>query len=943
MKKFLEQVAGAFAGRDDLEETCFVFPSRRAALFFGRYLGIAAGRAVVAPPMLTIDDLFRELSDLEPADKIELLYGLFQSYVDVKAELSEDASADTFDEFVYWGDILLRDFDDIDKYLVRADKLLVNVKELKDLSIDYDFLSPAQKKAIAEFCGNFKPENEPVPGGKRHMFNETWNLLLPLYQKFRASLSKDGKCWPGMMYRHVAERAELSSELSRRYRKLVFVGLSALNECEKKLLSAARDAGIADFYWDFDGRLVTDPECSAARFVKDNVKLFRSSTAFSGTLGNHVPDVTVIGVPSAVGQTRVAMSIMENLRSEGNMDDPFDTAVILPDESLLFPMLGAVPEAVREVNVTMGYPMSAGSVAGFFSLLERLQSNARVREGRVCFYHTDVIGVLEHNFFRSSEFRETISGLKKEIVRKNSIFVEAETLAGAGPVFAGIFRRIEKTPDIPDYQLSVIESIQPVVDGTQREFLLHYYGMVQKIKKMNPGLNEMLPKTYYKLLSQCTSLISIPFSGEPLGGLQIMGPLETRSLDFKNVIFLSMNEGTFPSRSVSASFIPYNLRRGFGLPTYERQDSVWSYHFYRSICRAEKVFLLFDSRAEGLNSGEVSRYVMQLKYHFRLPVRERSAAFKPDSSAISDEDMVVEKDEAVMAELEAHFVGGKGRFSASSLNDYLDCPLRYYYRHVKGFREEDDVVEELDAGLFGTIYHSVMENLYRPFKGKVVNGCDIDSMLREQGRIENLIVASFERDAHIREIEGQNIILKQVIRKYVVRTLAVDREQAPFTLLDTERKVSLPVEIAGGREVMLYGKIDRLDRREAGTVRVVDYKTGSVNKRDNCNDVEKIFDNSGSTRPDIALQLYFYAMLMNGQPDAGDTVYAPCIYSLRSIFGDVPGSHRIEPENLALFKERVIALISEIFDSNIPFAGRGSLTGGEVCKYCDFKKLCRKQ
>lgn len=943
MRKFLEQVASAFAGKADLGETCFVFPGRRAALFFGRYLGIAAGHAVIAPPMLTIDDLFREVSGLEPSDKLELLYSLFQSYKAVKAEQSESEAADTFDEFVYWGDILLRDFDDIDKYLVPADKLLVNVKQLKDLSIDYDFLSPAQKEAIAEFCGNFNPDNEPVPGGKRHMFNETWNILLPLYERFKTALSEAGECYPGMMYRAVAEREGLSSELARRYHKLVFVGLSALNECEKKLLLAAQNAGIADFYWDFDGKLVTDSECSASRFVKDNVRVFRSSAPLAETIGDDLPEVTVIGVPSAVGQTRVAMNVMESLRSEGSMDNPLDTAIVLPDERLLFPMLGAVPEEIDKVNVTMGYPMNAGTVTGFFSLLERLQNNARKKDGEVCFHHTDVVEILEHNFFSGSEFRDAVKGLKEEIVKGNIIFVNAERLAGAGPVFAGLFRKVENTADIPDYQIAVIESIKTLVDATQREFLLHYYEMVRKIKDMDPGLDAMQPRTYYKLLSQCTSLISIPFSGEPLGGLQIMGPLETRALDFRNVIFLSMNEGTFPSKGVSSSFIPYNLRCGFGLPTYERQDSVWSYHFFRSICRAEKVFLLFDSRAEGLDSGEESRYIMQLKYHFRLPVRMRTAAFKPDSSAISDEDMVIEKDAAVMKELEDYFIKGNGRFSASSLNTYLDCPLQYYYRSVKGLREEEEVVEDLDAGLFGTIYHSVMENLYSPFRNRVVGKSDIEAMRKDKARIEQLAAASFRNDAHIREIVGQNLILKQVIMKYVDRTLEVDMEQAPFTLVGTESKVYLQAGIAGGRKVTLHGKIDRLDSVEAGVVRVVDYKTGSVDGKDNCNDVDRIFDAPYQTRPRIALQLYFYALLMNGQPECGETRYDQCVYPLRSIFGNTPKSQQIDPEKLELFKERVVGLISEIFDSNVPFKGRSSETNGEVCTWCEFKKLCRKQ
>lgn len=939
MNKFLEEVAKAFASEKDLREICFVFPNRRSSIFFRRYLGIAVGKTIFSPRLVTIDELFQELSGLRPADKIELLKILYDCYVEV-APAPEGVGHETFDKFIFWGDILLRDFDDIDKYLVRAGQLLVNIKDLKDLSADYGFLSQGQKEAIAQFCTNFDPEAcSPDPTDKKQMFLRMWDVLLPLYERFREKLGSAGLAYPGMMYRKVAEDCDLS-QLKARHPQVVFVGLNALNECEKALLDAIRKEGFGDFYWDFYGEMVCNPYNRSSLFISENVRRYPSKKELPGVDTAPEQHFEVIAVPSAVGQTRKASQILADLQAGGLMEDPVETALVLPDESLLFPMLGAVPGSVDKINVTMGYPLSASDVSGFFSIVERLQQNARVKGGSAQFYHKDVVDILEHPYFEKVSGADLIQSVKEDIINSNRIYVTQDFLAEKGSEFATIFRHVSSAEDIAGYQISVIWLVQEGQEGSEKEFLSRYCEAVQRLDSLDLDKASMAPATWFRLLSQYVALLSIPYRGEPLDGLQIMGPLETRALDFKNIIMLSVGEGVFPSKRVSSSFIPYNLRVGFGLPTYELQDSISAYYFYRSIFRAENIYLLYDSRTEGLQNGEESRYIKQLRYHFRVPMTEKVVSYNLAAGAAPDEPVQVVKTPEVMEKLRAKFVIDKKVLSPTSLNAYINCRLRFYYEYVLGLREEDTVNEELDAGLFGSIYHKVMEDIYRKRAGQKVLKEELIALRRDVPALEELIDAAFMSEAKITSIEGNNLILKSVILRYVQRTLEEDEGLCPFTLVGAESSeiIKWPVKNAGA-PVLIYGKIDRLDSNMPDTVRVVDYKTGSVKNHTNCSDVEAIFKSSDQDRPYVAFQLYLYALLM-GENHPGKT-YSPCIYALRDIFGGLPEAQMITEDNMNLFKEKLGALLEEIFDPDVPF---GPNTENEkVCDYCNFKKICRKQ
>ncbi len=943
--KFLEAVADRYARRTSLERTCFVFPNRRSAVFFRKYLGERAGRPLFVPAMRTIDELFQDISGLKPVEKVPALDRLYRIYRDLLAE--EGRTAEPFDDFIYWGDILMSDFDDIDKYRVDAARMFVNLRDLKELSAGYDFLTDTQRQAIDEFCGSFFQKGI-THSGTRQDFAALWNIQLRLYDRFRDSLAADGLGYPGMIYRSVADSIRPDTEMLKAFDEVVFIGLNALNNCEIALLTELQKEGKADFYWDFEGPLLQDPANKAGRFIRENITRFPSRTPLEGIGPEGMPAIEVIRVPSAVGQTRKAMQIISDLHAAGQMDRPEETAVVLPDENLLFPMLGALPSCIQKVNVTMGYPLSAGQVEMLVSCLERLQANRRAKGGTMRFYHRDVTDLLEHPYIVAADTDGVVPTVKAGILAQNRIFVEAPWLASQSDLFAVLFTPIEQTSGLADWLQALIQALQAHQPALEREFLYRYSKTIAALARVKLDFDTLVPRTWFRLLARLAAIETVPFEGEPLSGLQMMGPLETRALDFKNLIMLSVGEGVFPARTVSSSFIPYNLRLGFGLPTYELQDAIWAYYFYRSICRAERVYLLYDARTEGLQSGEESRYIKQLKYHYGLPVTEKVATYQLGATAADRPIVTVEKTQDVLQTLHDRFVTGTGAFSASSLNHYLDGPLQFYYQHVLQIKEQDEVVEDIDSTRFGTIYHEVMQRIYEPFEARSgAKGADslitreiIDHLRSDKQTLEKLTVDAFH-NAGIEDIEGENRILVNLVLRFVDRTLEVDGGMTPFTFLGAESKRNAALRLADGRTVRLFGAIDRLDTNLPGIIRVVDYKTGSVEKKDDCRNVDRVFDRTLATRPYIAFQLYFYALLMSRQPDARpDQRYEPCIYALRDLFKAAPAPHPIAPEDLAHFTERVQALIEEIFNPEIPFAG--DCADERTCSYCNFKRLCNR-
>ena len=977
-KQFLKQVAEHYYNGGEVERCCFIFPNRRSMAFYSKYLSEAvkgADKPIIAPSMFTVNDFFYKISGKKSVDRVTQLLELYQAYVEVFFEHNriEGLKPESLDEFIFWGEVILADFNDVDKYLVDPKQLFANVSDFKQLQDTFSYLTETQRKAIEGFVSHFKDKN----GDVKERFLMLWNLLFDLYKKFNERLSEKGLAYEGMVYRSLAEKlnsisaADVLSDNFDRGTKFVFVGLNALNECEKALLRKLKAAEVAEFCWDYSGEMISDPQNRSSVFLSENVKEFKQAEKWDAD-GLKTPNINVVSVPSSVGQAKRLPDILRSvlLKTDGTQfrsEELVDCAIVLPDENLLIPVLNSIPEEIKDINVTMGLPMRGSLLYSLMSQIAAIQLHTVQRGGQWYFYHKQVWDLFSNDLFRKSADQQTLEIVSK-VKAGAKYYIPQEELLGT-KVMDAIFQTViknhkeasvEQIHEFAEYQKTVITTLAPAVAedpslALELEYAKEYYRCVNVLDDVE-GLS-VLPVTYVKLLDQLLGGVSVPFRGEPLKGLQIMGPLETRALDFKNLIIMSANEGVFPRRNVGTSFVPPELRKGFGLPTYEYQDAVWAYYFYRMISRAENVWLLTDSRTEGLKSGEESRYIKQLEYHFNLPVKRFVVKYgKMKTATVADIEKTPEDVEKIK----------QMSLSATSLQSYLECPAKFYYSSIKELEPEEEVTESVDYGVFGTVFHETMRSLYTSpeamaeefyfdwrgenasklaYKHKFITKEYIDEWLDKEDVIRRKIKSLIIRELHLMEVSGRNLVVTDVILKYVIKTLKRDlglmtaEGVDKFEILGSEVRVA--DRFCGQR---FKGFVDRLDSFHPGQIRVVDYKTGRVLEDDqNINDgnaemiANKIFAKDEKERPKIALQFYIYDLLLKDRPECAGKQMFNCVYSTSSIFNEAPQTY---PKNECFFNavsRHLEALLDEMYDVSVPFR---RTSNEDVCEYCDFKMIC---
>lgn len=971
MVPFLKQVARYYYDSGKISSRCFIFPNRRSMVFFRKHLAEAlaadAGAVpIVMPRMLTINDFFYEVSGAAPADKVRLLLYLYRCY----AELNK--KAEPLDEFVFWGDVILGDFNDVDKYLADPKQLFANVADLKQLQDDYSYLTDVQRKAIEGFVSHFSDlsgkltvDLESDNPAVKERFLQIWNMLYPLYCKYNDLLKQEGLAYEGMVYRRVAER--LKTEAADDVFKtafgddevFVFVGLNTLNECEKRLLHKLKEVSRAEFCWDYSGEMIRDPQNRSSLFMSENVKEFPQVTKWDEqTVGT--PMVNVVSVSSSVGQAKRLPDILASVQ------DYSDCAVVLPDENLLVPVLNSLPPQVDAVNVTMGLPMKSSILYSLMDTVSAMQLHLAVRRNSWHFYHKQVWDLFSNPLFRNAADEKTleiISGVKAAA----KYYIPQSDLGGT-PLLEAIFRPVITDPKSKDrsqlsafvkYQQEVMTAVASVVSSDpqltlEAEYAKEYYKAVSMLQDSLMDM-EILPMTYVRLLGQLIGMSSVPFRGEPLKGLQIMGPLETRGLDFSTVVIMSANEGVFPHRSVSSSFVPPELRRGFGLPTYELQDAIWAYYFYRMISRAENVWMLVDSRTEGMKSGEESRYIKQLEYHFGLPLKRYTVQMgtmktNPLPEIVKTDDDIKKIKETVL--------------SATALQNYLACPAKFYYAVIKGLQREGEVSENLDAGMFGTIFHEVMRSLYTSEEAmspdfffddreavraltplRHITRAYIQSWRDREPVIRAKVRALIEHELNVAEVTGRNLVVTDVIVRYVMKTLQSDLQILRESGKDSFEILGRELRVGGTFHGFRFkGFIDRFDAFGSDEVRVVDYKTGRVLDDDIFIDdgnaeaiAMKIFEPDVKDRPKIALQFYIYDLLVQGRDEVKGRNLYNCVYSTSRLFGEVPEAVPVNKVFFDSVSEKLKAVLDEMCDPDTGF--RRTADEG-VCSFCDFKTIC---
>lgn len=959
MESFLKLVAADLYKHTEgnLAHTAVVFPNKRAGLFFNEYLAQESESPIWSPAYVSISELFRSLSPWEVGDPVKLVCELYKIF------RRETQSTETLDDFYFWGEMLISDFDDADKNKVDTDKLFSNLQDLRNIMDDYTFIDDEQEEAIRQFFQNFSIERRTA---LKERFISLWDVLGNIYKGFRESLASQNIAYEGMMHRHVIEHLDVDK---LPYEKYVFVGFNVLNKVEHTLFTQLKDAGKAVFYWDYDEFYMKENRQAvtheAGEFIRRNLRDFPSP--LSGELFKNLSKPKEVHYIASSTENAQARYLPQWIRN--NLTTPEkETAVVLCNEALLQPVLHSLPAEVKHVNITMGFPLSQTPVYSFLiALLELHTHGFNFKSGRYTFQ--SVVTLLKHPYTRQLTGQAEL--LEKELTRNNRFYPLPGEL-GKDEFLTRLFTPLSGNLNLC---IRLSETLQQVAgiyqantSGTEdtdafnqlyRESLFKAYTTINRFRTLiEEDELTVQSETFRRLLVKVLSATNIPFHGEPAIGMQVMGVLETRNLDFRHLVLLSVNEGQLPKSGGDSSFIPYNLRKAFGMTTIEHKIAVYAYYFYRLLQRAERITLMYNTSSDGLNRGEWSRFMLQFLIEWPHPITRQflEAGQSPQGTS----PITVEKTPDVMRRMQSLFdvrANPKAKFSPSALNYYLDCPLKFYYRYVAGLSAPDEVSAEIDSATFGSIFHYAAEHIYKDLTthGKVINKEALETLLRNEVKLQDYVDTAFKKlffnvpQNEKPEYNGVQLINSAVIARYLKQLLQNDLRYAPFTFIASEMEVDEPIDIQTPKGVIksrIGGIIDRMDSKD-GTLRIVDYKTGG--DADTPPHVESLFI-PDKKRSNYVFQTFLYAAIMcRKQPTmkiapallyihrAATETYSPVIQmgEPRKPKEAVEDFSKYEKE----YRERLQGLLEEIFNPEKSFTQTEII---EKCTYCDFKALCKR-
>ena len=979
MVPFLHQVAKVYVDNEaqNLANYTFVFPNKRSGVFFSNYITQIVEETIILPKIATISDFISEYSTGIEATRMELMFILYEEYRKIILDrTSNDSQIVEFDKFQFWAEMILNDFNDVDKYLVDAKQLFQNVKKLKEISSN--FLTEEQIKVINQYWGETRLPDSITSFWKHinhqesdeyltNQFIRLWEILYDLYIAYKTRLTKVGICYSGMSYREVAESVKFNQEgvlLSSRY---IFVGFNVLSTSEIKIFEKLKSIGCADFYWDYNSPAFDYKDNRATRFVGKYLERFKSLYTLNEVKIKEFPEINIIGVPSNIGQVKEASAILSQINAQsGKIAE--NTAIVLPDEGLFIPLLHSLPKEVADVNITMGYPMRHTSVASLMNLIVSMQLRARIVHEKIQFYYEDILNILSHPLIRKIATKKC-----RQIVRyinDNRVFnLASEYLCDNYPTFSAIFvavKDLKNSDEVVGYIRNLLlwikSNLSVKIKSADSYFLDKYIDALNNFEYLSQKYHiSMSESTVFHWVERIVGAECVNFEGKPLKGLQVMGVLETRALDFENLIILSMNERVFPRKHYAKTFIPNSLRKGYGMSTISYQESMYAYYFYRMISRAKNVYIMYDARTGGLRSGEMSRYLHQLKFLYQRD-KIKFSVVNYDVLAPEKDEVAVKKTPEIMAKLNVYKDSESNRYlSASALNKYISCPLSFYLYYVEGMQQEDEILEYMDEGTYGTIMHEIAEKFYNGLKGGanevLVTAEILDSQKKRQGEIMQQITCSINNhynklgEDNDTPLHGDSEVLGKIMLHFTLLMLENEKQFADFHFVDAEKKQFGQWKINDKHTINFKQIIDRIDKINVGSdtmLRFVDYKTGS--DKVDLDALTSLFDRDKKNRRKAIFQLFVYC-LYYAYSIGYDGDIQPYIYSYRTINTEhlppitigtlkdkkiLTGYLEYKEEFYALFEQ----LIDEIFDENIPFVPSQN---DEACKYCKFADFCNKE
>jgi len=936
--KFLRKIARRYLelSAEGNDSVCLVFPNRRAAVFFRKELISLNPQSQWAPEIFSADDFVREIIRKPILDPIARLFEFYNVYAQ-----SEGSDAEPFDTYLTWAPQLLHDYEETDLYSVDSEKLYGSVD-------------------AAYAMKNWSPDGRVITA-TQEQYIRFWSRMGDWYKLFRHHLESKKMVSPGMAYRELAANIEtLQDQLP--WKHVVFAGFNALNASEQRYMRHLEKSGKAEIIWDTDPYYLNDPLNEAGYFFRKYRKEFGIGkfNYSEPMLNNADQEIQIVGVAKNMGQALVAGSILKNLISSGH--DLTDTAIVLCDEKLLMPVLEMLPEEVPAVNITMGYPLHQLPLSGMFQIvfdMHRKARNSKSSKG-ASFYFRDLQKLFRQPDIRTILGQKDSSTLLNLVNSEKFIYLSSKTLIEKAPSLNKIGFLFESWNENVDTAINrLLELVKILFDfykdknqeiGYHLETLHTLKTVLVRIQKWNldyPGYASL--KTLQKIFGQLLRQKTLPFYGEPLQGLQLMGLLETRNLDFKQLILVSVNETVMPAARSQKSFIPTDIASHFGLPTYKERDAIYGYHFYRMLQRAEKVWMIYNTENDEFGKGEQSRFITQVLNEFDKP-KIKTSVVVPDLPAPIDYPISIEKTDELLEKIIDRYSGSEPwkQLSPSAMQKFVSCSLKYYLSYFSGIKVQDDREEDLESNQIGTISHKVLEELFKPYLDKLLTVEAYQTMLQKMPELLRLEFLEIMETSDLEK--GNNLLvytgIEQMLRNYLLaekRSIESKIEAGiPTALLGLERSVKFKIEFPfqGGKiPIHLGGTADRIDR-EGNIVRVLDYKTGKVGssslKLKDLNDIVTL------PEKEKALQLLLY--MLAWKAEFPDVEIVPGIITIKRPseglhtieFSDKRDLNTLSREEM---EEAFSALIDRILDVSTPFQQTDDL---KQCAYCSFTCICNR-
>lgn len=929
-KTFLEFVSEDIIHKwgTDLSRVAVVFPNKRAALFMNEHLARYARKPMWSPAYITISDLFRRHSDMQVGDSIKLICDLHKSFVKCTG-LNE-----SLDHFYGWGQLLLTDFDDIDKNMADADRIFCNLKDIHELD-DISYLDDEQRKMLKRFFANFSDDHESE---LKRRFLSLWSHFSDIYHDYNKRLQEQGLGYEGAVYREVATK----DNIEFKYDRYIFVGFNLLQQVEQKLFARLKKMGKANFYWDFDEYYMPRHKTTSATDAGHYISMYLEH--FPNELDTRSKEIYAnmrqpkhISYISAATENIQARYVSQWLRNDNRYKDGRHTAVVMCDENILLPVMHSLPNEADKVNITSGFPLGMTPVASLISLLFDLYTTGAMQHSRR--YRTQYVDkVLAHPY--------------------------AQYIADCIPLSPmGKIDNITLLQQIGTLIKHVGVKAKDESDALFQESIFRMYTIINRLEQLaTSGDMNVDVTTLRRLTKQLITTTTIPFHGEPVVGIQIMGVLETRNLDFNHVLLLSCNEGNMPKSVNDSSFIPYSIRKAHGLTTIDNKVAIYSYYFHRLLQRAQDVTIVYNNTTDNGHTGEMSRFMLQLMVDGTHNIKHLNLLAQNVPTTMCSKAIV--KDENIQQQLDQ-----MKNISPSAINVYIKCPLAFFYEYVARIKEPDCEDDTVDNRMFGNIFHKAAQFIYEDVTSRhaTVEKTQLQKYLKDEKMLETVVDRAFNEELfklsaseaankkRATEYNGLQIINRKVIIEYLQQLLKTDQRLAPFTVLGLEKQVYNDIvfntEDGAQRKVKIGGIIDRLDMvtdptTGKPTIRVVDYKTGSPIKSV-IKSIDEVFEGNSYKHSDYYLQTFLYSLIINNSSKLNPSKYnvSPALLFIKQASADnydpvlCIDEHKVtdigiyKTEYLKLLKEK----LGEIFSKQKPFVPTNDK---RTCKMCAFRMIC---